>query len=65
MRLPSCALWTQPAIPSLRKQYTGSDYEADMAALSAEPRDVAWHKLCDNMQIDYPWKDMECVFRNP
>jgi L-rhamnose mutarotase len=49
-------------------EYTGADYEADMAALSAEPRDVEWHKICDPCQISLHaaggWLPMECVFFN-
>jgi L-rhamnose mutarotase len=52
----------------LYAEYTGEDYEADMAALAAEPQDVEWHKLCDPMQISLHatggWKKMDCVFYN-
>ncbi len=51
-------------------EYTGDDYEKDMAALSAEPRDIEWHKLCDPMQstlnpLGSGWLPMECVYYNP
>ena len=46
-------------------EYTGSDYAADMAGLSAEPRDIEWHKLCDPMQQSFNplggWLPMDCV----
>ncbi len=49
----------------LYAEYTGESYEADMAGLSAEPRDVEWHKLCDPMQASFNpaggWLPMECV----
>ena len=32
-------------------EYTGDDYEGDMAKLAAEPRNQAWLKVCDAMQI--------------
>jgi L-rhamnose mutarotase len=49
----------------LYAEYTGDSYESDMAGLSAEPRDVEWHKLCDPMQASFNptggWLPMECV----
>lgn len=30
----------------LYAEYRGTNYDADMAALAAEPRDIAWHKVC-------------------
>ncbi len=50
--------------------YTGADFDADMAACSAEPRDVAWHRICDPMQQSlradgkWGWQDMELCFFN-
>ncbi len=32
-------------------EYTGHNYESDMAALDAEPRNKEWLKICDPMQI--------------
>ncbi len=50
-------------------EYTGDDYERDMADLAREPRHIEWLKLCDPMQIPLPgsasWKQMERVYFNP
>ena len=50
-------------------EYDGTDYEADMARLAAEPRNREWLALCDPMQIPLPgeptWKRMERVYYNP
>ena len=35
-------------------EYSGDNFEADMAALDQEPRNIAWHKICDPMQIPLP-----------
>lgn len=49
-------------------EYTGSDYEADMARLAAEPRNQDWLRICDPMQIplegESSWAMMEQVFFN-
>ena len=49
-------------------EYTGSDYEADMAALDAEPRNKEWLKICDPMQVplkgETSWKKMKQVYFN-
>jgi L-rhamnose mutarotase len=49
-------------------EYTGDNFDADMAALSSEPRDIEWHKLCDPMQtslnLSGGWLPMECVYYN-
>ena len=49
-------------------EYTGGNYEADMAALDAEPRNKSWLKICDPMQIplkgETSWKKMEQVYFN-
>lgn len=49
-------------------EYTGSDYEGDMARLAAEPRNEEWLKVCDPMQIPLPgeesWAAMEQVYFN-
>src|SRR5690606_12109054 len=34
--------------------YRGSDLEADLAALDAEPRNRAWLERCDPMQLPLP-----------
>ena len=50
-------------------EYTGDDFEGDMAKLAAEPRNQAWLKICDPMQIPLKgkktWAMMERVFYNP
>jgi L-rhamnose mutarotase len=50
-------------------EYTGDDYAGDMAKMAAEPRNQAWLKVCDAMQIPLPgeksWAMMEDVFYNP
>jgi L-rhamnose mutarotase len=50
-------------------EYTGDDYEADMAKLSAEPRNQAWLEVCDATQIplkgEKSWAKMKSVFYNP
>ena len=49
-------------------EYTGKDYEADMAKLDAEPRNKDWLKLCDPLQIplkgEKSWAIMEQVYYN-
>jgi L-rhamnose mutarotase len=49
-------------------EYTGSDYEADMAALAAEPRNLEWLKVCDPTQIPLPgsdgWTEMKQIYYN-
>ena len=49
-------------------EYTGDNYEEDMAKLSVEPRNKDWLKLCDPMQIplkgEKSWAIMEQVYRN-
>ena len=49
-------------------EYTGDDYEGDMAKLSAEPRNKEWLSVCDPMQIPLKgyksWAQMEEVYRN-
>jgi len=50
-------------------EYTGKDFEADMAALDAEPRNKEWLKVCDPMQKplegETGWAEMEQVYYNP
>ncbi len=50
-------------------EYTGKDYEGDMAKLDAEPRNKEWLKICDPMQIPLEgytgWAEMEQVYYNP
>jgi L-rhamnose mutarotase len=49
-------------------EYTGDDFEADMAKLDKHPRNIEWLKVCDPMQIpleDYDgWAEMEQVYFN-
>ena len=49
-------------------EYTGNDFEADMAKLAAEPRNKEWLSICDPMQIPLKgyksWAEMEVVYRN-
>ena len=50
-------------------EYEGADFAGDMARLSAEERDVAWHLQCDPMQLSLNesgagWAQMECVYFN-
>ncbi len=50
-------------------EYTGHDYEGDMARLAREPRNIEWLEMCNPMQIPLPgaegWKEMERVYFNP
>ncbi len=50
-------------------EYTGDDYDGDMAKLGAEPRNQDWLRDCDPLQIPLPgeksWAMMERVFYNP
>jgi L-rhamnose mutarotase len=49
-------------------EYSGNDYEGDMAKLAAEPRNIEWLKMCGPMQIPLPgsdgWAVMERVYYN-
>ena len=49
-------------------EYTGDNFEVDMAALATEPRNIEWLKICDPMQIPLPgeksWREMERVYFN-
>ena len=50
-------------------EYTGQNFEADMATMAKEPRTIEWLKVCDPMQIPLPgakgWTEMERVYLNP
>ena len=50
-------------------EYTGNDFEGDMAKLSVEQRNIDWLKICDPMQTPLPdadgWTEMERVYLNP
>ena len=49
-------------------EYTGTDFEADMARLAKEPRNIEWLRVCDPMQVPIPdangWTEMEQVYFN-
>ena len=49
-------------------EYTGKDFDGDMARLAKEPRNIEWLKVCDPMQIPLPnakgWTEMERVYFN-
>jgi len=49
-------------------EYTGDNYEEDMAKLDAEPRTKQWLKICDPMQLplkgEKSWAIMEQVYYN-
>ena len=49
-------------------EYTGDDFEGDMAMLDKEPRNSEWLKVMDPMQIPLPgatgWTEMERVYFN-
>ncbi|MGI9430237.1 MAG: L-rhamnose mutarotase [Bythopirellula sp.] len=49
-------------------EYHGKNFEADMALLDKEPRNIEWLKVCDPMQIPLPgatgWTEMERVYFN-
>ena len=48
-------------------EYTGDDYEADMAKMAADPETQRWWDECIPCLAPYtedgPWLDMECVYR--
>ena len=49
-------------------EYTGDDFEGDMARLDEEPRNKEWLMICDPMQIPLKgkngWSQMERVYFN-
>ncbi len=49
-------------------EYTGADYEADMAWLAAQPANQEWLSICDPMQIplsgEAGWAVMEPIYFN-
>jgi L-rhamnose mutarotase len=49
-------------------EYTGNDFEKDMADLAEKDRNIAWLKVCDPMQIPFEgknsWSEMEQVYYN-
>jgi L-rhamnose mutarotase len=49
-------------------EYHGDDFEADMAKLAIEDRNIEWLKVCDPMQVPLEgyegWAEMEQVYYN-
>ena len=49
-------------------EYTGSNFDQDMAKLAKEPRNIEWLKACDPMQVPLPgasgWTVMERAYFN-
>lgn len=49
-------------------EYTGDNFEKDMADLAVKERNIAWLKVCDPMQIPFngkkSWSEMEQVYYN-
>jgi L-rhamnose mutarotase len=49
--------------------YTGTDYQGDMAKLSAEPRNQKWLSMTDPLQTplagEKSWAKMQEVYHNP
>jgi L-rhamnose mutarotase len=49
-------------------EYHGNDFEADMAKLAKEDRNIEWLKICDPMQVPLDgydgWAEMEQVYYN-
>ena len=49
-------------------EYSGADYEADMAWLSAQPENKRWLALCDPMQLPLSgepgWTTMPSIYFN-
>jgi L-rhamnose mutarotase len=50
-------------------EYTGENFEADMARLGKHPRNIEWLEICDPMQVPLEgyegWAEMELVYYNP
>ena len=50
-------------------EYTGDNFDADMAAMAKEPRTIEWLKKCDPLQKPLPgakgWTTMQRVYFNP
>jgi len=49
-------------------EYTGDNFEKDMAEIAIKDRNIAWLKVCDPMQIPFEgknsWSEMEQVYYN-
>lgn len=50
-------------------EYTGDNFDQDMAKLAEEPRNIEWLKVCDPMQIplegETGWREMKRAYFNP
>lgn len=49
-------------------EYTGDNYDADMAKLAEEPRNIEWLEMCDPCQIPLKgynsWAEMDQIYYN-
>ena len=49
-------------------EYTGDDYDADMAALAKEPRNTEWLEMCDPCQVPLDgydsWAEIKQIYYN-
>ena len=49
-------------------EYTGDDFDGDMATMAKEQRNTDWLKVCDPMQVPLEgatgWSEMEMVYHN-
>jgi L-rhamnose mutarotase len=49
-------------------EYTGDDFDGDMAKLAAEPRNIEWLRMCDPLQVPLDgakgWTTMKRVYFN-
>lgn len=47
-------------------EYTGEDYEKEMAKLAGKERNIEWLKVCDPLQIPFEgqnsWSEMEKIY---
>ena len=49
-------------------EYTGDDFDGDMATMAKERRNIDWLEVCDPMQVPLEgatgWSEMEMVYHN-
>lgn len=49
-------------------EYTGDDYDSDMARMAEQPEIESWFSVTDPMQMPFPgestWKEMERIYFN-
>jgi L-rhamnose mutarotase len=49
-------------------EYTGKDYDVDMAKLAEEPRNIEWLNMCDPCQVPLKghnsWTEMDQIYFN-